>query len=98
MYESSPASSEYSTGSTLVPNALCDQTEDFHADICALPQNAGQELQSDRPNDQRCLAEESGIYHGASTDRGVEHFFLQDDKITASVDNTVIYCSRCYVK
>ncbi|XP_073140452.1 transcription factor MYB124 isoform X2 [Henckelia pumila] len=69
MYESSPASSEYSTGSTLVPNALCDKTEDFNADICALPQNTGQELQSDRTNDQHCLAEESGIYHGASTDQ-----------------------------
>ncbi|XP_073014582.1 transcription factor MYB124-like isoform X2 [Primulina eburnea] len=66
MYESSPTSSEYSTGSTLVPNALCDKTEDFHADICALPQNTGQELQSDRSNDQHFLAEESGIYHGAS--------------------------------
>lgn len=69
MYESSPASSEYSTGSTLVPNALCDKTEDFRADICALPQNTGQGLQSDRSNDQHCLAEEIGIYHGANTDQ-----------------------------
>ncbi|KAI3467376.1 hypothetical protein Pfo_024039 [Paulownia fortunei] len=65
IYESSPASSEYSTGSTLLSNVPGDKTEECQAEM--LHQEIGHELQSDQLDDQHCLAEESGRCHTAST-------------------------------
>ncbi|KAK6159997.1 hypothetical protein DH2020_003378 [Rehmannia glutinosa] len=67
IYESSPASSEYSTGSTLLSNVPCDKTEKCQAEICELHQETGHEFQSDKLDDQHCLAKESGMCHTANT-------------------------------
>ncbi|KAG8383104.1 hypothetical protein BUALT_Bualt05G0150100 [Buddleja alternifolia] len=57
MYDSSPASSEYSTGSTLLCNAPVDKTEECEAEICVLNQKTSHELQKN----QDCVAEENGM-------------------------------------
>ncbi|KAK6159993.1 hypothetical protein DH2020_003374 [Rehmannia glutinosa] len=67
IYESSPASSEYSTGSTLLSTVPCDKTEKCQAEICELHQETGHEFQSDKLDDQHCLAKESGMCHTANT-------------------------------
>ncbi|GER49534.1 myb domain protein 88 [Striga asiatica] len=67
VYESSPASSEYSTGSTMLPNLPGDKMEDCQAEICVLNQDTGHEFQSNHIHDQNCLAEETGICSTAST-------------------------------
>ncbi|XP_012067596.1 transcription factor MYB124 isoform X2 [Jatropha curcas] len=46
LYEDSPASSEYSTGSTLMPNTVLDKTEQSQAEISALHKDIENELQS----------------------------------------------------
>lgn len=71
MYESSPASSEYSTGSTLVSNVPCDKREECDAEITAMPPQTGHVLQEEKL-DQHCLSEEKGVLHEASTNEGTQ--------------------------
>ncbi|KAI3452820.1 hypothetical protein Pfo_009483 [Paulownia fortunei] len=78
VYESSPASSEYSTGSTLLSNAPGDKAEECEAEICVLHPETGHELQSDQLDDQHCLAEENGICHTASRNE-VKNMLTCDD-------------------
>ncbi|KAK4423759.1 Transcription factor [Sesamum alatum] len=77
VYESSPASSEYSSGSTLLSNAAGDKTEECEAEVCVLHQETGHELLSDQL-DQNCAAEENGICHTASTNE-VENMLTCND-------------------
>lgn len=67
VYESSSASSEYSAGSTLLPNMRGDKTEECQAEMSMLHQENRHELQSDQLDHQHCLAEESRMCHTAST-------------------------------
>ncbi|XP_012847460.1 PREDICTED: myb-related protein B [Erythranthe guttata] len=60
VYDSSPASSEYSTGSTMVSNAPGGKTEECHAEI-------EHKLQSDQLDGLDSLVEENGICHAAVT-------------------------------
>lgn len=71
MYESSTASSEYSVGSTVLPNTQGNKTEECQAEICILHQENGHELQPDQLDHQHCLAEGSRICHTASTNEGI---------------------------
>ncbi|KAL0408676.1 UNVERIFIED_CONTAM: Transcription factor [Sesamum radiatum] len=77
VYESSPASSEYSSGSTLLSNAAGDKTEECEAEVSVLHQETGHELLSDQ-FDQNCAAEENGICHTASTNE-VENMLTCND-------------------
>ncbi|GFP86169.1 myb-related protein b [Phtheirospermum japonicum] len=71
VYDSSPASSEYSTGSTLLSNLAGDKTEECRAELCALNQETQHELQSEQLDDQHRLAEESRMCcPNASTNEG----------------------------
>ncbi|PIN04077.1 Transcription factor, Myb superfamily [Handroanthus impetiginosus] len=81
VYESSPASSEYSTASTLLSNVPCDKTEECEADICVLHQETGQEFQSDLLDNQQSFVEENGICHTASTNEAKN--ILASDEIKA---------------
>ncbi|KAL3631134.1 hypothetical protein CASFOL_024118 [Castilleja foliolosa] len=56
IYDSSPDSSEYSTGSTLLSNLACDKNEEFQVEICALNQETLHE--SDQLDYQHRLSEE----------------------------------------
>ncbi|CAA0822282.1 myb domain protein 88 [Striga hermonthica] len=67
VYESSPASSEYSTGSTMLPNMPGDKMEDCQAEICVLNQDTEHEFQSNHIPGHNCLAEETGLCSTAST-------------------------------
>lgn len=58
LYEDSPASSEYSTGSTLVPHSAGDKVDQIQAELSALQQD-GAELQSVHIADQNCLVEQN---------------------------------------
>ncbi|KAL7132888.1 hypothetical protein ABFS83_12G105000 [Erythranthe nasuta] len=60
VYDSSPASSEYSTGSTMVSNAPGGKTEECHAEI-------EHKLQSDQLDGLDSLVEENRICHAAVT-------------------------------
>ncbi|KAL8533880.1 hypothetical protein ACS0TY_010058 [Phlomoides rotata] len=66
-YESSSASSEFSTGSTLLSNVQGNKTEYCQTDTSVLHQETGHELQSNQLDDRHCLAEESGMCHTATT-------------------------------
>lgn len=57
LYESSPASSEYSTGSTLVPHPAVDTKDQIQAEINALHQDIEAELQPVRIKEQQCFGE-----------------------------------------
>ncbi|KAL0421146.1 UNVERIFIED_CONTAM: Transcription factor [Sesamum latifolium] len=65
LYESSPASSEYSTGSTQLSNVPSDKSEECQAEICVPHQETG--LQSDQLDNQKGLAEGHGMCHTANT-------------------------------
>ncbi|KAK6133682.1 hypothetical protein DH2020_032592 [Rehmannia glutinosa] len=78
VYDSSPSSSEYSTGSTLLSNAPSDKTDKCEAEICALYQETGHELKSDQLDDQHCLVEENGICRTASRNE-VKNMLTCDD-------------------
>ncbi|XP_020547095.1 transcription factor MYB88-like isoform X2 [Sesamum indicum] len=77
VYESSPASSEYSSGSTLISNAAGDKTEECEAEVCVLHKETGHELLSDQL-DQNCASENNGICHTASTNE-VENMLTCND-------------------
>ncbi|KAG8366316.1 hypothetical protein BUALT_Bualt17G0067200 [Buddleja alternifolia] len=79
-YESSPASSEYSTGSTLLSTTPCDKTEECQTEICVQ-----HELQSDPLDDQHCLAEENIICHSASPSKANGGLQCNDMKDTNGV-------------
>ncbi|KAL0385742.1 UNVERIFIED_CONTAM: Transcription factor [Sesamum radiatum] len=66
LYESSPASSEYSTGSTQLSNVPSDKSEECQAEICVPHQENG--LQSDQLDNQKGLAEEHEMCHTANTE------------------------------
>ncbi|KAL5759568.1 hypothetical protein ACOSP7_018085 [Xanthoceras sorbifolium] len=57
LYES-PASSEYSTGSTIIPHPARDKTDQIQAGVCASHQDIGAELQSVHIGESRCLGEQ----------------------------------------
>ncbi|ESR51888.1 hypothetical protein CICLE_v10031405mg [Citrus x clementina] len=57
LFEDSPASSEYSTGSTLIPRPAGDTTDQIDAELSALHQAIGTELQSIDIAKQHCLVE-----------------------------------------
>lgn len=58
LFEDSPASSEYSTGSTLIPCPVGDTTDQIDAELSALHQAIGTELQSIDIAKQHCLVEQ----------------------------------------
>ncbi|PIN24960.1 hypothetical protein CDL12_02300 [Handroanthus impetiginosus] len=78
LYESSPASSEYSTGSNRLPNVPSDKNEECRAEIQLLHQETGRELQTDQLDNQQCGAEESRMCHPISTD-AVNNMLTCDD-------------------
>ncbi|KAI9169428.1 hypothetical protein LWI28_012230 [Acer negundo] len=56
LYES-PASSEYSTGSTIIPHPAGDKTDQIQSDLGALHQDIGAELQSVHIGEPHCSGE-----------------------------------------
>lgn len=58
LFEDSPASSEYSTGSTLIHHPAGDKTDQIEAELSALQQDIGAELQSIDIAKQHCLVEQ----------------------------------------
>lgn len=59
LYEDSPASSEYSTGSTLIPHLASEKPDQIQAEVDILHQNIGAELQSMNNGEQHCLEEQN---------------------------------------
>lgn len=57
LYEESPASSEYSTGSTLMPYTATDKTEKTPVEIGALHEDIPNELQSVHVKEQSDIDE-----------------------------------------
>ncbi|KAL0336330.1 UNVERIFIED_CONTAM: Transcription factor [Sesamum radiatum] len=78
LYESSPASSEYSTGSTQLSNVPSDKSEECQAEICLPRQETG--LQSNQLANQKGLAEEHGMSHTANTKNEVNMLACNDVK------------------
>ncbi|CAL5428861.1 unnamed protein product [Camellia sinensis] len=68
LYEESPGSSEYSTGSTLLSQTAGDKTEQSQDELCALHQDSIAESQSTRIGEQNGIGDcENGILSGATT-------------------------------
>ncbi|XP_044481089.1 transcription factor MYB124-like isoform X2 [Mangifera indica] len=59
LYEDSPASSEYSTGATLIPHPACDKPDQIQAEVDALHQDIVAELQSIHIGEQHCLGQQN---------------------------------------
>ncbi|KAK4402949.1 Transcription factor [Sesamum angolense] len=78
LYESSPASSEYSTGSTQLSNVQSDKSEECQAEICLPHEETG--LQSNQLDNQKGLAEEHGMCHTANTKNEVNMLACNDVK------------------
>ncbi|KAL0327190.1 UNVERIFIED_CONTAM: Transcription factor [Sesamum angustifolium] len=91
VYESSPASSEYSSGSTLLSNAAGDKTEECEAVVCLLHQETGQEFLSEQL-DPNSAAEENGICHTASTNE-VENMLTCND-VKADNEAVCVYSNN----
>ncbi|KAJ9172174.1 hypothetical protein P3X46_015445 [Hevea brasiliensis] len=71
LYEESPASSEYSTGSTLIPYTAADKTEQTQAEIGALQEDIPNELHSVHSKEQSNVDEcEKEIISCANITRG----------------------------
>ncbi|KAJ9709243.1 hypothetical protein PVL29_000952 [Vitis rotundifolia] len=69
LYEESPGSSEYSTGSTLVSQTAGDKTEQTQPEICALHQEIGVRIQT-IPMDQNGFEEcVKGVLSGTTTNQ-----------------------------
>ncbi|KAK9276895.1 hypothetical protein L1049_006432 [Liquidambar formosana] len=70
LYEESPGSSEYSTGSTLISQTAGDKTEQTQAEMCALHQDIGAGIQSihsaEQNGDDEC---ENGILFSPTTNQ-----------------------------
>ncbi|GLT36963.1 hypothetical protein SLA2020_113070 [Shorea laevis] len=80
LYEASPASSEYSTGSTLMPHSASDKTEQSQTEVVALHQDIGIQLVTVHTGVQNCMSDqEKGIFSDAITNQ-VEMFPSSDDQ------------------
>uniref|UniRef100_A0A5B7B1D9 Uncharacterized protein n=2 Tax=Davidia involucrata TaxID=16924 RepID=A0A5B7B1D9_DAVIN len=72
LYEESPGSSEYSTGSTLQSHTVGDKTEQSQSELCALHHDTGAELQSIHVGEQDGNGEcENRILSGATTNQEI---------------------------
>ncbi|XP_031271015.1 transcription factor MYB124-like isoform X1 [Pistacia vera] len=71
LYEDSPASSEYSTGSTLIPRPVSDKPDQIQAEVDTLHQDIGAELQSIHIGEQNCFGEQN---KGSANTNEVELF------------------------
>ncbi|KAA8533001.1 hypothetical protein F0562_032882 [Nyssa sinensis] len=70
LYEESPGSSEYSTGSTLLSQTAGDKTDQSQSEPCALHHDIGAELQSTHIKEQNDNGEcENGILTGATANQ-----------------------------
>ncbi|GLU17114.1 hypothetical protein SLE2022_335080 [Rubroshorea leprosula] len=80
LYEASPASSEYSTGSTLLPHPAGDKTEQTQTETVALHQDIRIQLETVHTGMQNCMGEqEKGILSDANTNQ-VEIFPSFDEQ------------------
>ena len=71
LYEESPDSSEYSTGSTLLSQTAGDKMEESREELCALHLDSVAESQSTHIGDQIFIGDcENGILSGAITNQG----------------------------
>lgn len=70
LYEESPDSSEYSTGSTLLSQRTSDKTEQNQAEVCALHEDIEAELQSPNIGEHGLGESENDILSGGTTTQG----------------------------
>lgn len=73
LYDESPASSEYSTGSTVMSHTAGDQTEHIRAEIGALDRDIGPGSQLIHVEEDSCVGEcEKGMPCGGTGEQGSE--------------------------
>ncbi|KAL2546857.1 myb domain protein 88 [Forsythia ovata] len=78
LYDESPASSEYSTGSSMLSHAPGEIPEECQTERCSFHQETGLELQSSQMGDQPSLAEENRICVAGTNE---ENNLLSTDEI-----------------
>uniref|UniRef100_A0A7N2LAX3 Uncharacterized protein n=1 Tax=Quercus lobata TaxID=97700 RepID=A0A7N2LAX3_QUELO len=72
LYDESPGSSDYSTGSTLQLHSAANKLEQAHAEICSLHQDTGTGSESIHIEEQKDVGEcESGVISGATPKQGI---------------------------
>ncbi|CAA2971760.1 myb-related A isoform X1 [Olea europaea subsp. europaea] len=81
LYDETPASSEYSTGSSVLSHAPGENPEECQAERCTFHQETGLQLQSSQLGDQPSLAEENRICISAANE---ENNLLSTDEVKAT--------------
>ena len=71
LYDESPGSSDYSTGSTLLLHSASNKLEQGHTEICSLHQDIGTGSESIHIEEQKDVGEcENGFISGATPKQG----------------------------
>ncbi|XP_075658417.1 transcription factor MYB124-like isoform X1 [Castanea sativa] len=72
LYDESPGSSDYSSGSTLLVHSAGNKLEQGHAEICSLHQDIGTGSESIHIEEQKDVGEcENGVISGATPKQGI---------------------------